>query len=40
MVLTNFCNKIFIISLKDRKDRQESIEKNLSQLDLKKNQDD
>ena len=30
MVLTNFCNKIFIISLKDRKDRQESIEANVN----------
>lgn len=39
MVLRNFCNKIFIISLKDRQDRQESIEENLLQLNLKKNID-
>ena len=36
MVLTNFCDNIFIISLKDRKDRQEAIVKNLLKLNLKK----
>ena len=39
MVLKSFCDKIFIISLKDRQDRQKSIEKNLLQLNLKKNKD-
>ena len=39
MVLDNFCNNIFIISLKDRKDRQKSIEENLLLLNLKKDED-
>jgi hypothetical protein len=39
MVLTNFCDNIFIISLKDREDRRSTIEKNLLKLNLKKDID-
>lgn len=39
MVLTNLCDNIFIISLKDREDRRSTIEKNLSKLNLKRDID-